>query len=405
MSSKGVLFVDDERLVLDSLSRALRPMRKTLKMYFATSGEEALEIMEQSPVDLIISDMRMPGMDGATLLKEVKKRHPETIRIVLTGQADDEATYRAVCVAHQFLMKPCQPDLLKTVIKRSCMLHALMTHPLLKQAISGIESLPSLPSMYIEIQNKINDPESTVDDIGGIIEKDISMSAKVLQLVNSAFFGYYKNIESPSKAVHLLGLDIIKSLVLTLKVFSQYENAPLSKEFLTNLWNHSFETAVFARAIMENVANEKEKADNAFTAGLLHDLGKLVLAASMPKKYQKVLEMASTRKKELRKVEFKAFSASHAEVGGYLSGIWGLPGDIVEALTFHHRPHQYPNGKNSLPAIISLADMFSHQMNPVQCQGDIPNFSRERMQLLANEERIKQWRSKCEEIKERGLEH
>ncbi len=404
MSSKNLLFVDDEKMVLDGLRRALRPMRKQVVMHFATNGKDALEVMEQEPIDIVISDMRMPGMDGAALLKEAKKRHPETIRIVLTGQSDDEATYRALCVAHQFLMKPCEPAVLKTVIQRACVLHELMTHPMLKRAVSGIDHLPSLPSIYVEIQDRVNDPESSVEDIGKIIEKDLGMSAKVLQLVNSAFFGHYKNIESPSKAVHLLGLNVIKSLVLTLKVFSRYESSELPPKFLEKLWNHSFETAVFARKITETLTDDKELSDNAFTAGLLHDLGKLVLASNAPDKYKKALEIASREKKELRKAEFRVFKASHAEIGGYLLGIWGLPGDVVEALSFHHRPHQYPGSQLAIPAVVACADMLSHELNPEECTGAIPSLEETSLKAVDAAERLQEWRLLCREIKEKGIE-
>ena len=377
-------------------------MRKFLDMYFVLSGKEALELMEEDSFDIVVSDMRMPGMDGAQLLQAVKKRHPETIRIVLTGQADDDATYRAICVAHQFLMKPCEPQVLKNILQRACMLHQLMTHPLLKKAISGIDHLPSLPSIYREIQEKINDPESSVEDVAGIIEKDLGMSAKVLQLVNSAFFGHYKHIESPAKAVHLLGLDIVKSLVLTLGVFSQYEGSAMPGFSLEALWDHSFETAVFARNIMETVTEDKETVDNAFTAGLLHDLGKLVLASNMPDEYGNALEIAVKEKKELRKAEFKVFKTSHAEVGGYLLGIWGLPGDIVEALSFHHRAHQYPGAPFTIPGIISCADMISRKLDPGGCIGPVPVLDETVYGSGEMVSRLQEWYSTCKAIKEKG---
>ncbi len=404
MASKNILFVDDEKMVLDGMRRALRPMRKLLSMHFATSGRDALGLMEEKPVDIVITDMRMPGMDGATLLGEVKTLYPETIRIVLTGQADDDATYRAIRVAHQFLTKPCPPDILKMVIKRACMLHELMAHPLLKKAVSSLDHLPSLPSIYVEIQEKINDPEASVEEIGAIIEKDLGMSTKILQLVNSAFFGHYKNIESPSRAVSLLGLNVIKSLLLTLKVFSQCDNPKLSSSFLENLWNHSFETAVFAKNIAEDVTDDKDISDHAFTSGLLHDVGKLVLAYNLPDKYKKAMKVAVMEKKELRKAEFRVFKASHAEIGGYLLGLWGLPGDVVEALSFHHRPHQYPSNNFSIPSMVACADMISHELNPDECTGTLPHLEQAELKRIDPTGRMEKWRVMCRETKERGIE-
>ena len=404
MDKKRVLFVDDEKMVLDGLRRALRSMRKAIDIKFAQSGREALTALDSQPFDIIVSDMRMPGMNGAQLFHEVKKRHPEVIRIILTGQADDEATKMAISVAHQFLMKPCDPDIPKTVLKRACMLHQLMTHPLLKRVVSGIDHLPSLPSIYLEIQERLNDPESNVEDVALIVEKDLGMSSKLLQLVNSAFFGYYSNIKSPAKAVHLLGLETVKSLVLALKVFSQYEGGDIPESFLESLWQHSFETAIFSKNIMKSVSGEKREEDNAFVSGLLHDIGKLILAANMPDKYSEAIKLARYQDIELRKAEFKVFKAAHPEIGGYLLGIWGLPGDIVEAITFHHRPHQYPGGPFTIAAAVACADMISHDLEPDRCIGPRPVLDEGMFGCPEMLKKLEEWREMCRELKERGDE-
>ncbi len=402
MKKKNVLFVDDEKMVLDGLRRALRSMRKIINMNFALGGKDALSLLDERPIDILVTDMRMPGMDGAELLNEVKKRHPEVIRMILTGQADDEATKKAIHVAHQFLMKPCDPLILKTVLKRACLFHELITHPLLKRVVSGIDHLPSLPDIYIKIQDAINDPKSSVDDIAAIVEKDLAMSSKLLQLVNSAFFGYYQDIKSPAKAVHILGIETVKSLVLALKVFSQFENGTITKSFLKNLWQHSFETAIFSKAIMETTTDDKKKLDDAFVSGLLHDLGKLILSSNMQEKYAEAIKMAVEQEIELRKAEFMVFKASHAEIGGYLLGIWGLPGDIVEAITFHHRAHQYPGKSFTLAATVACADQISHELTQQKCFGPCPRLDEKTFGTSEMIEKISEWKKLCKKIKERA---
>ncbi len=402
MGKKRILFVDDEKLVLDGLRRALRSMRKIVEMDFATGGHEALEAMSRQPFDVVVCDMRMPGMDGAQLLLKVKERYPSTIRIILTGQADDSATKRAIHVAHQFLMKPCEHEKLKTILKRACLLHELMTHPFLKSTVSGIDHLPSLPDIYIKIQQILDDPGSSVEDLAAVVEKDIAMSSKLLQLVNSAFFGYFNDVKSPAKAVHLLGIETVKSLVLALKVFSGFENEETDPDFLTYLWNHSFETAIFSRAIMNSVSEDKTDVENAFVSGLLHDIGKLVLASSLHEDYKKAMEIAQKDQVELRRAEFRVFRASHAEVGGYLLGIWGIPGDVVEAVTFHHRSHQYPGKHFTIAATVACADMISHTLQPETCIGSMPVLD---PKIFVNQEmtgEIDKWQQMCREIKEQG---
>ena len=216
-----VLFVDDDLNILSGLKRMLRVMREQMDFHFAESGREALEMLAGQRINVIVSDMRMPGMDGAALLTAVQERYPHVIRIMLTGHADEEAIFRTVGVVHQFLAKPADPDALKAVLLRACALQKLMKNEQLKRLVTRLGKLPSLPAVYAELQRKIVDPNCAIGDVAAIIEKDIGMSAKVLQLVNSAFFGLYKSIDSPLRAVNLLGLDTIKTLVLGVRVFEE----------------------------------------------------------------------------------------------------------------------------------------------------------------------------------------
>ena len=194
-------------------------MRDEWEINFAPGGKEALEWMESHPVDVIISDMQMPGMDGAQLLYEVLKSHPDTVRIILSGHADREMILRSVRPAHQYLSKPCNADILKSTIQRACNLRESLADEEMKKLISKMDTLPSLPSLYIEIMKEIQSPDSSIKRVATIIEKDMGMSAKILQLVNSAFFGVPRHISSPVQAVTMLGLEMIKALVLSIHVF------------------------------------------------------------------------------------------------------------------------------------------------------------------------------------------
>ena len=392
MEKKNVLFVDDEKMVLDGLRRSLRPMRRIINVDFALGGKDALKILDERQIDILVTDIRMPRMDGTELLQEVKRRYPEVIRMILTGQADDEATKKAIHIAHQFLTKPCDLLILKTVLKRACLFHELITHPLLKKVVSGIDHLPSLPDIYIKIQQIINDTKSSINDIATIVEKDLAMSSKLLQLVNSAFFGYYQDIKTPAKAVHILGIETVKSLVLALKVFSQFEESTISRCFFYDLWQHSFETAIFSQTIMDRVTCDKKRIEDAFVAGLLHDIGKLILASNMQKRFLEALEIAKNQNIELRRAEFRVFKASHAEVGGYLLGIWGLPGDIVEAVTFHHRVHQYPGNPFSLAHVVAFADQMSQEFRQIDEAGKCMQLNKKMYKSPWIQKKLSEWK-------------
>ena len=220
---RKILFVDDEPKVLISIRRMLHSLRKEWDMQFAESGPEALSILAQDPFDVIVTDMRMPGMDGAQLLTEVKQNYPQMVRIVLSGHADKEMIYKSVRPAHQYLSKPCDADLLKLTVSRACTLREMLTQDSLKKVVSEMDSLPSLPSLYAEIMEELRKEDASIQKIGEIISRDLGMTAKILQLVNSAFFGIPRHIENSAQAVNLLGMNIVKALVLTMEVFSEFE--------------------------------------------------------------------------------------------------------------------------------------------------------------------------------------
>src|SRR5881628_650660 len=183
-------------------------------MAFVGSGPEALDLLATSPFDVIVSDMRMPGMDGAQLLAEVMQQHPEIVRIALSGQSSREAVLKAVGLTHQYLSKPCDPETLKATVARTSALRELLTNATLKGFMSGMKSLPCLSSLFCEVVEVLSLPNTSIHKVSRILAKDVEMGAKILQLANSAFFGLRHRVDDLSQAIALLGVDTIKSLVL-----------------------------------------------------------------------------------------------------------------------------------------------------------------------------------------------
>ncbi len=208
-AKKQILFVDDEPLVLKGLQRSLRKMRAEWNTAFASSSKEALDILDQQPMDVIVSDLKMPEMDGMQLLTEVKNRHPHVVRIILSGHTEHEVTLRSVQYAHQNLTKPCDAEVLKQTLAKLFALRDILDNQSVKKIVSQIESLPSLPSIYSEIIEEMQSEDPSIKKISDTISKDLSMTAKILQVVNSVFFGLSRKISSPQGAVMLLGLETI----------------------------------------------------------------------------------------------------------------------------------------------------------------------------------------------------
>ncbi len=401
MKKKRILFVDDEPNILAGLRRMLRSMRNEFDMFFADSGNAALDLCAEEPFDVVISDMRMPGMDGAQLLALIKERHPQTIRIMLTGQADDDEILRTVGIVHQFLAKPCDPEKLKSVLLKALALQDLLNNESLKKLILQLGSLPSIPTVYANLQRAIRDPEVSMDEVAGIIEQDIAMSAKVLHIVNSAFFGLYSRVDSPSRAVKLLGLDTVKALVLGVEVFTQTKLPPelFSAE---DLWRHSMTVGAMAKKITEQVSDDQELIGNAFLAGILHDIGKLVLVSLLPDKYREVKRVAEAGEMTLRQAECRIFNGSHGAVGAFLIGLWGFTNPVLEAIGFHHNIADYPSNNFSPVHAVHIANVLYYQNRPEEVIGAAMELDLEELTKVAAPEKIEIWKKICSEYMDKA---
>lgn len=360
---KRIIFVDDEENVLQGLRLMLRRMHKEWEMYFACSGSEALEIMErEAPFDVVVSDMRMPGMDGFEFLSKVMERHPQALRFALSGQSDSETFLKATNITHQFVNKPCDPDVLLNLIRRAFALRDRLSDNRLRQRLNELGTLPSLPRVYQETMAELQSPEPSVGKIGQIIEKDLGLSVKVLRIINSAMIGMKQHVSSPTQAASLLGLENLKSMVLMAGVFSQEGHQTMSQGLaLDALWHHSLAVGQFSKKIAQNETKEKKVIDDSFTAGLLHDVGQVVLAAKMPTEFREAKRQARKEKVPLNVAETRLLGTSHAEVGGYMLELWGLLDPIVEAVVFHHRPSGCPVESFIPLTAVHAADHFSSQ--------------------------------------------
>jgi HD-like signal output (HDOD) protein/ActR/RegA family two-component response regulator len=354
-----ILFVDDEVRVLEALRRMLHPLRFEWQMEFAPGGEAALALMESSTFDVIVSDMRMPGMDGATLLTEVRERYPQTVRIVLSGHTEMETALRAVPVAHQFLAKPCDGEMLRVAIERSCHLQALLNDKSVRGCVGALGDLPALPRIYDGLTQALSEPDASLQKIAEIVAQDVGISAKILQLANSAFFGVSKSVTNIQNAVSYLGFNTLRCLVLSVEVFRVFKvKSPVSGFSLDALQRHATLTA----HIVAHLPVPKHLMDIAIVSCMLHDVGKLIEAWKLPKQFAEALEKSTSTGQPLYRIEEEAYGFSHAEIGGYLLGLWGLPYSVVEAVALHHSPTRVPQRSFDAIGAVYVANILAHRL-------------------------------------------
>ncbi|WP_035272466.1 response regulator [Desulfonatronum thiodismutans] len=393
-----ILFVDDEPQVLQGLRRMLHGQSRDWEMHFAPGAKEALEVMAATPMDMVVSDMRMPGMDGVQLLAEIKSRFPKAIRLALSGHMDERMIMGCTKVVHQYLSKPCSPEIMISVLRRILALRRYLAEEALACLTSSLDQIPSLPKMYLAIQEELQSSRCSLKKIGEIISTDVGMSAKILQLVNSSFFGMCTKVASPAQAVNLLGTETVKALVLHVQIFSQYDPRKCPNFSLARLSRHSLITATLAKRICAIESAAKDVQEDAFLAGILHDVGKLIFAVNCPVLYDEILEMISSRHLSLASVEQDALGASHAQLGAYLLGLWGMADPVVEAIAFHHHPALSATSQFTPLTALHAADSLILGIQPEGPTGKAEGPDMNYLEACELGDRIEEWEKPAKEL-------
>lgn len=357
---KRLLFVDDELRVREQLQRMLRPFAGDWDVAFAVSGADALAQLEHSISDVVVTDLGMPGMSGPELLREIHARFPKVVRFVLAAPSEQPLVMSCAAFTHQFLTRPCEPAELREAVNRACDMEASIRRENTGRLVARMDQLPSLPDIYLRLVDKMHDPECGIEDVAELVARDLSLTARVLKLVNSAFFGLRQHVSSINEAVNYLGLDTLKALVLSINAFAHFEKKTLGGLALDTLWSHSLLTAGCAKLIAELESGNARLVDEAFAAGMLHDIGKLVLAANFSAEYSAAMAAAATTPGGALAAEEAAFGANHADVGGNLFGLWGLPAALVDAVLWHHDPLGCSDESFGPLACVHAANVWMH---------------------------------------------
>ncbi len=319
-------------------------------MVFATGGEAAIVECERAPFDVVVSDMRMPRMDGAALLEHIKEHYPSTVRIVLSGHAERQAVLRALSVAHQYLCKPCDADSLRSVIARACALQGLMAQPELRAIVGRVQKLPSVPKMYRDLTEILTHDAPAIAEVAQVIEQDPAMCLKILQVVNSAFFGLPRRVTAIREAIMFLGIEPLKALVLVTQIFPAAEGTDGASRAITSIQEHSILVARVAKALIP------ASQDDAFMASMLHDIGQLILSLAEKNRMDKIAEAVRKDCVALHVAERENLGVTHADVGAYVLGTWGLPFGVVEAVAGHHEPDWFAASAFDVTAALHVAE-------------------------------------------------
>ena len=365
MDKPTIVFVDDEKGVLDGLRRSLYGQRNEWTMLFANGGLEALAILDAQKVDVVVTDMRMPGMDGAALLDRVRQKQPEAARIVLSGFSEREAIFRTVGPAHQYYVKPCQPQILVEAIKRALGVRQTLHSPDLLALVSGATSIPALPSALTELFGELQSPNGSASEAARIISSDVGLTVSLLKLTNSGFFYIPSSITDVLQAVKMLGFEMVRALTVMAGIFEAFKCTGIDCDAVKQLERRSLQIGAAARKIAESDGLGHAALDQTQCAGMLAHVGSLLLFANWPDIMAELRMGLDRSGGGIIAAERAALGASHPELGGVLLGLWGFTDPVVEAVLYHHEPSRCEYHSSAERSPLVAVHAAQHLIKPV----------------------------------------
>jgi HD-like signal output (HDOD) protein len=388
MAEKRILIADADAKAWDELRRALG---ETWTVVGATSGEAALAEAEKLPFDVVVANFNLPGMGGAELLNRIRLSHPKTIRFAAVAEAIKEKGVCDTADGHQLLAVPFDPAGVKSAIERALAADYGMSRSL-RELVGRIRTFPTMPTLYLEVVEALKDPNATTADIGDIIAKDMAMTTKMVQVLNSAYYGLPRTITDPTEAVGILGFETVKSLVMTIKLLSQYDKVKPAYFSIDSIWRHSTNVARTARVMALLETGDTDCSSTAYTAGLMHDLGKVILATNFDSQYHGAHTVARKQQIPLWDVEKDIFGASHGDIGAYLLNLWGLSPEVVRVAALHHHPSSAGDKIFSALTAVHVANALEYEGTAEADGLPPPVVDRAYLQALGLEERVELWR-------------
>lgn len=401
-----ILFVDDENNILEGLRRRLHSARPDWKLSFAQNAESAIAQADEIEPDVIISDMRMPGMDGAELLTLMQQKHPHSARIILSGFSEQDAVLRTVGPAHQYLAKPCDDQLLLETIDNALDLRHLLTNPDLRALVGGIDTLASPPTTYTSLVKALEDPLVGNEKLTSIVDSDIALTAEVLKLTNSAYFAIRQKVTSVSLAIRMIGIDTLKALALFTGLFRSYDGPKADASRIMQLCHRSQQLGVLATLIAEQEKLAPEIVNVMAAVGMLSHTGSLILYAFRSAEMTDIIKRVEQEDIPVYIAERDQLGAAHPEIGAYLLGLWGFPSAMVQTVAYHHRPQDTPHNEMNALTTIYVAQNLAREVAIERRTGKAPEsrIDIEYLERLGKAHRLSAWRETAKLVEEKYCE-
>jgi HD-like signal output (HDOD) protein len=355
--------VDDQPQVLEVAVLILRTADPQWKVVGFKDPQQALEAVKSTPPDLMLSDQVMPGLSGSELLDKVSALSPATIRILMSGHVA-LSKLTLITSAHQYLAKPFDPTALRSIIRQSFAAQARIVNPGLQKVVTGLRSIPSLPLVHQSLLRELEDSRTAGTVIANLVADDPGLSLKVLHLANSPLFCAGCEVTNPVDAVMRLGTDMIAAVVLSQSLFRHYESLQLPEMDLQRVWVHCWETARLAQHICREQGLSAKTGEEAFLAGLVHEIGRFILIDNFPDQFKAACDQARRAGRPFAASLRETFQATSSEVAAYILELWGLPNAAITAIGALDDPQRDSAQGMTISAALYIADQIASAKFP-----------------------------------------
>ncbi len=353
-----------------SLAQSLSSVMRGREIVSISSSAELEKLVSSDELSVVITATDAPDGLGIRQFEELSKSYPEIVRLLIAhDELERKPNYAPGAINRIFRAGVSEFDVAKS-IENSERLRSLLKEEGLTRRIASIRSLPALPKVYQQLREELQKDEASAHKIAELIKSDVGITVKVLQIVNSAFFGLKTRIESPLQAVGMLGLDTVQNLVLTAGVFAEFKDPGIPGLSLERIYHDCLEVGARTKHLTSVLGLERRDGDDAIMAGMLHAVGQVILMTEFADELRQVPTQSVSNDLEALQAQAKLLGVTHAEIGAYLLSTWGFGDNIVEAIADHYLPSRVPkpmvNGLTAVHVAYALHADESHHSGEIE---------------------------------------
>jgi len=361
----------------------------------ACSGAEALQLLAGGRFDGLAPAISLSDMSGSEFLRRAAESAPGSVPMLRATPDERVQHCKQGGLAPHFLPQPPNAEELADALQRIFQLMRWMNGAAIRGLMSSMENLPAVPALYARVMRELRSDDPSIEAVGKLIAQDPALTAKMLQMVNSPVFALGRPICEAVDAVTFLGAERTKALILMASLSLHGSLTPCDGFSQESFWQHSLMVATMARTLALKELKNAGLADACFTAGLLHDIGKLLFASNLPREYGRVIQTAKTEGTSVNAVETRVFGASHGQLGASLLGTWGLPMPVLEAVAWHEHPRIEDTPEFSTVTIVHVANTLEYEKKGMIEGSEAPKFELEYLEKLGIADRLNYWRELC----------